>query len=145
VVQHFAICDLRFADDAAMVAHDVKSVQTLLDVCVAWFTWGDMKLRIDKCRTFAVWYTAKHSGKFAQFFSSLFVLGTARYMLCEISKLSVRPQMKLCIIRQSIPPQVSFQLKQYDISLIWISENLDDKITKCVRDCLKLPIILAPV
>jgi len=65
---------MQFADDAALVAHDVKSAQTLIDVCVAWCTWADMKLRIDKCSTFGV---AKHSGKFAQFLPSLFVLDTA--------------------------------------------------------------------
>jgi len=57
--------------------------QTLLDVCVAWCTWADMKLRIDwctwadmklridKCNMISI---AKHSGQFLPY---IFMLGPA--------------------------------------------------------------------
>ena len=40
---------LQFADDTAIIANDVKSAQTLINLNVAWCKWTGMHLRIDKC------------------------------------------------------------------------------------------------
>ena len=63
-----------------------------------------------------------------------------RALLLETSKLQVRPQSKLKILKMYIPSQISFILKSYDIPLTWISNNLDSLICTNVRNWLELPI-----
>ena len=55
---------LQFADDAAVIAHDSKSAQTLLNLATAWFAWADMSLRADKCIVFGM---LKIGGSYQQF------------------------------------------------------------------------------
>ena len=63
---------LQFADDAALIAHDSKGAQSLLDVSVAWCAWAEMTLRIDKCSSFGM---TKRSGQYVQIEPGLFVNG----------------------------------------------------------------------
>ena len=37
---------MQFADDAALIAHDVKGAQALLDLSAAWCSWANMKLKL---------------------------------------------------------------------------------------------------
>lgn len=64
---------LQFADDSALVSHDCKSAQSLIDIASAWCKWSNMFLRPDKCITFGM---AKINGVFSQFEPKLFIDGT---------------------------------------------------------------------
>ena len=55
---------LQFADDTAIISHDVKKAQALLNLNTAWCAWADMKVRIDKCSTFGM---RKQDGTYRQF------------------------------------------------------------------------------
>ena len=55
---------LQFADDTAIISHDVKKAQALLNLNTAWCAWADMKVRIDKCSTFGM---RKLDGSYQQF------------------------------------------------------------------------------
>lgn len=61
-------------------------------------------------------------------------------MLKTTTDLNVRPQQKLHILRKYIPCQLRFDLRSSDISLTWISNNLDNKIIEAVRNWLSIPI-----
>src|SRR6218665_3413817 len=43
---------LQFADDAVIIASNVKNTQQLLNIFVAWCNWADMLIRLDKCSSF---------------------------------------------------------------------------------------------
>jgi zinc-binding in reverse transcriptase len=68
------------------------------------------------------------------------LLSRVKDMLLIITNLRVRPQLRLKILRQYVPSQISFELKTYDISLTWIEQNLDSFICASVRQWLDLPI-----
>ena len=55
---------LQFADDTAIISHDVNKAQALLNLNKAWCAWADMKVRIDKCSTFGM---RKQDGTYRQF------------------------------------------------------------------------------
>ena len=59
---------LQFADDTALIAHNVKSAQILIDINSAWCKWTGMQLRIDKCQAFGM---RKLSGLYSQFLPNL--------------------------------------------------------------------------
>ena len=52
----------------ALIAHNVKSAQTLIDINVAWCNWTGMQLRIDKCQSFGM---RKIDGSYEQFLPNL--------------------------------------------------------------------------
>ena len=54
---------LQFADDVAIVAHDTKSAQGLINLFTAWCDWAHFKVRIDKCCIFGA---LKKRGKYEQ-------------------------------------------------------------------------------
>ena len=55
---------IQFADDAALITHDANGAQTLLNIATAWYSWADIKLRIEKCTTFG---KRKNCGSYVQF------------------------------------------------------------------------------
>ena len=59
---------LQFADDTAIIANDVKSAQTLINLNVAWCKWSGMHLRIDKCVAFGM---RKQEGVYKQYLPNL--------------------------------------------------------------------------
>ena len=59
---------LQFADDTALIAHNVKSAQILIDINSAWCKWTGMQLRIDKCQAFGM---RKLNGLYSQFLPNL--------------------------------------------------------------------------
>ena len=59
---------LQFADDTALISHNVKSAQILIDINVAWCNWTGMHLRIDKCQAFGM---RKIDGTYEQFLPNL--------------------------------------------------------------------------
>ena len=59
---------LQFADDMALIAHNVKSAQALIDINVAWCNWTGMQLRTDKCQAFGM---RKTDGSYEQFLPNL--------------------------------------------------------------------------
>ena len=61
---------LQFADDTVLVADNIKSAQSLLNLNSAWCEWAEMKIRIDKCSTFGM---RKQSGNYVQFQPNLVV------------------------------------------------------------------------
>jgi hypothetical protein len=63
---------LQFADDTALISHDIRGAQALLDLNSAWCEWADMKIRVDKCSTFGM---RKQSGNYSQYQPSLSVGG----------------------------------------------------------------------
>ena len=63
---------LQFADDTALISHDIRGAQALLDLNSAWCEWVDMKIRIDKCSTFGM---RKQSGNYSPYQPSLSVGG----------------------------------------------------------------------
>ena len=60
--------------------------------------------------------------------------------LSVTSKLKIKVQLKLKILKQYIHSQLRFELKTYNFGATWINENLDSVITKHVRDWLQMPI-----
>ena len=63
---------MQFADDAALIAHDVKGAQALLDLSAAWCSWANMKIRTDKCCTFGM---TKRDGQYTQIQLALYIDG----------------------------------------------------------------------
>ena len=61
---------LQFADDTAILSHDMKSAQSLLNLNTAWCEWADMKIRVDKCSTFGM---RKEMGNYVQYQPNLIV------------------------------------------------------------------------
>ena len=59
---------LQFADETAIIANDVKSAQTLINLNVAWCKWSGMHLRIDKCVSFGM---RKQEGVYSQYLPNL--------------------------------------------------------------------------
>src|SRR5207248_11755118 len=45
---------LQYADDAALLARDQKAAQGLANLCDSWCSWAKMKIRLDKCNSFAM-------------------------------------------------------------------------------------------
>ena len=64
---------LQFADDSALISHDCKGAQSLIDIATAWCKWSNMFLRPEKCSTFGM---AKISGVYGQFEPKLYTDGT---------------------------------------------------------------------
>ena len=56
------------------------------------------------------------------------------------SKLKIKVQLKIKVLKQYIYSQLRFELKIYNFGATWINENLDSVITKHVRDWLQMPI-----
>ena len=67
-VDPFSSSWLQFADDTAIIANDVKSAQTLINLNVAWCKWTGMHLRIDKCVSFGM---RKQEGVYKQYLPNL--------------------------------------------------------------------------
>jgi hypothetical protein len=63
---------MQFADDAALIAHDVKGAQALLDLSAAWCSWANMKIRTDKYCTFGM---TKRDGQYTQIQPGLYIDG----------------------------------------------------------------------
>jgi len=61
-------------------------------------------------------------------------------LLTITSKLKLRPQTKLKILKLYIHAQLAFMLKMYDLSLTWIEHNLDALVTRHVREWMESPI-----
>ena len=61
---------MQFADGAALIAHDVKGAQALLDLSAEWCSWANMKIRTDKCCTFGM---TKRDGQYTQIQPALYV------------------------------------------------------------------------
>src|SRR6218665_2888580 len=61
---------LQFADDMAIIANDVKNVQTLINLNVAWCKWTGMSLRIDKGTSFGM---RKQEGLYQQYLPNITV------------------------------------------------------------------------
>ena len=59
---------LQFADDTAIIANDVKSAQTLINLNVAWCKWAGVHVRIDKCVSFGM---RKQEGEYKQYLPNL--------------------------------------------------------------------------
>jgi hypothetical protein len=64
---------LQFADDSALISHDCRSAQSLVDIAVAWCNWSKMSLRPDKCVSFGM---SKIKGSYGQFEPKLFIDGS---------------------------------------------------------------------
>ncbi len=55
---------LQFADDTAIISHNMEGAQRLIDLNIAWCKWAGMSIRIDKCSTFGM---RKQNGRFEQY------------------------------------------------------------------------------
>ena len=60
----------QFADDAAVLTGQEYENQILLNAFTTWCTWCNMKIRVDKCKTFEV---AKIGSTAKQIYPKLFV------------------------------------------------------------------------
>ena len=61
--------------------------------------------------------------------------------LLEItSSLKIKPQLKLKILKHYIYSQLSFELRLYDFSETWISQQLDNLCTNRIREWTEMPI-----
>ena len=162
---------LQFADDAALIAHDCKSAQALVDIALAWCNWANMLIRIDKCVTFGM---AKIKGVHKQIDPKIYINSSAipsittgnsfkylgkiftytldnseikellvtkvKHILDITSALKTPAQLKLKIIRQYLPSQINFDLRLYNLSYTWITNNLDSMITNHIRSWLNYPV-----
>jgi hypothetical protein len=61
-------------------------------------------------------------------------------LLETTSKLKVRAQLRLRILKEYIYSQLLFELKTYEVPLTWIDETLDALCTRYTRDWLETPI-----
>lgn len=64
---------LQFADDAVIIASNVKNTQQLLNIFVAWCNWADMLIRLDKCSSFGM---MKRNNSFDQIEPGVYVGGS---------------------------------------------------------------------
>ena len=55
------------------------------------------------------------------------------------SDLQIRVQLKLKIFQLFIHSQIPHELKQYDLTISWISQNLDGESYQHIKNWLKLP------
>ena len=61
--------------------------------------------------------------------------------LLEItSSLKIKPQLKLKILKHYFYSQLSFELRLYDFSETWISQQLDNLCTNRIREWTEMPI-----
>lgn len=56
------------------------------------------------------------------------------------SKLKIKAQMKIKILKLYVYSQMRFELRLYNFGATWIDNNLDSKVVKCVRSWLEMPI-----
>ena len=61
-------------------------------------------------------------------------------LLKVISKLPIKAQLKLKILKLYIHSQISFELKIYNFGSTWIDQNLDSICTSHIREWLHLPV-----
>ena len=61
-------------------------------------------------------------------------------LLGKITHLTLKPQTKLKILKIAIYPKLNFELKTYDFSKTWITEELDSIIKYHIRNWMQLPI-----
>lgn len=61
-------------------------------------------------------------------------------LLSKITNLSIRPQFKLKLLKFAIYSKLKFELKIYDFSYTWISNELDSIVCYHIRKWLELPV-----
>src|SRR6218665_2129392 len=64
---------LQFADDAVIIASNVKNTQQLLNIFVDWCHWDDMLIHLDKCSSFGM---MKRNNSFDQIEPGVYVGGS---------------------------------------------------------------------
>src|SRR6218665_2487710 len=72
-IQNTTCSCLKFADDAVIIASNVKNTQQLLNIFVAWCNWADMLIRLDKCSLFGM---MKRNNSFDQVEPGVYVGGS---------------------------------------------------------------------
>ena len=73
---------LQYADDAAVISTDMKSMQQLLDLFGSWCVWASMEIRLDKCVTFGM---HKRNGLYAQYLPGVNIAG-GRFLAYLLAK-----------------------------------------------------------
>ena len=63
-----------------------------------------------------------------------------KHILDITSALKTPAQLKLKIIRQYLPSQINFDLRLYNLSYTWITNNLDSIMTNHIRSWLNYPV-----
>ena len=144
--------------------------QTLLDIFMAWTRWSRMEVRLDKCCALAWLSLSASWSELNQLYSSILkkfrllpwvnrssileniwfrnekqirknIDRSQTYSLLEItSSLKIKPQLKLKILKHYIYSQISFELRLYDFSETWISQQLDNLCTNRIREWTEMPI-----
>ena len=104
---------LQFADDAAIVAHDTKSAQGLVNIFSAWCEWAHFKIRLDKC---CVYGALKTKGKYIQ------ILPTVSINNGHIPTVSVGEDFKYL-----------GRFFNFDLNHDYVKKELIDKLTKLLK------------
>ena len=69
-----------------------------------------------------------------------FLISNLHALLKEIDTLNIHPRNKLLLCDRYVPSKISWHVTVADLGKTWISENLDNVVTKYVRQWLDLPI-----
>ena len=158
---------LQFADDAAVISSTKRENQLLFNCFTRWCQWAQMITRVDKCIVFGI---KKVSSCYMQFQPKLleenetvplskkellinnFEVNNDDHvsslktsfsdMLSEIDFLPILPQNKLRLYQTYILSKVSWDFTVTNISKTWIIKNLDNLVSRYIREFIRYIILL---
>ena len=61
-------------------------------------------------------------------------------LMSDIDMLPIHPKKKLLLYQRHVLSKLSWHLTVVDLSKTWVCENLDNKVSKYIRQWLELPI-----
>ena len=160
----------QFADDAAVITTNDHENQLLLNCFSLWCQWACMLIRVDKCITFGIKKFSTSSLQFqpklfinskivppvkngesckclGRFFN--FDMDTKDHkeimpflqtMLNTVDSLYILPKNKLLLYHRYVLSKISWHLTVTDLGKTWISENLDNIVSKYICQWLEFPI-----
>ena len=160
----------QFADDAAVITTNERENQLLLNCFSRWCQWAGMVIRVDKCTfgikkfsTSSLQFQPKllinselippvKQGESFKYLGRYFnfdmdnkdhkelVKSSLQTMLKTIDSLNIHPRNRLLLYDRYVLSKLSWHLTVTDLGKTWICENLDNIVTKYVRQWLDLPI-----
>ena len=158
------------ADDAAIITSGEKENHILLNCFTRWCQWANFVIRVDKCVTFGVrQYSTRYiqfqpkllinrqlvlvkNGEFFKYFSCNFDFDMANEMhkskllslfsifMKGIDDLPFHPKNKLLVYHRYVLSKVSWHFTVADLPKTWVTENLDNLVSRYIRSWLELSV-----
>ena len=157
----------QLADDAAVITSGEKENQILLNCFTRWCQWANFVIRVDKFVTGVKKYSTRSTQfqpklfidkqlvppvKMVNLFNTLAdfdmtnelhkskLLSLFSTLMKGIDDLSLHPKNMLLVYHRHVLSKVSWHFTVADIPRIWITENLDNLVSRYIRSWLDLPV-----